>query len=756
MGKPKRKGKPLPYTLPSAIEAFLDLPLGPGFAAVPALFDAESVEKSTLQLRQTFYFDALNVMTKADWNLYIQFGFQQFANPLDYLKCVNLETEEEAEIRVYRYFRLHQEADEVVNIYLNALANEIRGSFLKSRSPFLKMSVKQIDEHVSSSLLNAKVARVQYIVDSEADTADDDNNVDMLENDEVKDTRATETDDKMAMIEPVTEKPSRSPSVIRLVVRWSPKDFDNLSKNRDEFNRRLAPILSAIHTPDHPLVEWQTSQASSEAEILPADVSRLLSIKIAPSHKTKTFTFGFRICTSGAKLKNILQSKALASVKKGEALHFEPSTVPVTQGDIVHVGDILLKDATVTHRAHYKSFLSKCKLPDDMPEFDIKLRHKDPLGVKAPILIIRCGATVATKVAEILCTTLNGQGDSKEIFISKLGLGASKMSRATLTSLYEHHHSYVRESVHLPFKTSRNIDSIRTEYFDDGKTCERSPRNWARSLQVDEKCQGIDLANGTANGLAVLIAPAEVVDFAKEQLRLYELRQYPVLGGATHFYETTKLDPSIPDTVFTSNITFLLSQEKKALRKKPQQKIQTANAWKTPLTDKKKKPVPVAATSPDDTVTGLKHKNEMLQARINALEEEKTSNGSQSMKSASTESTPAEDTTLTLESVHTICERMFSTRMLQLERMQEKSDRKVELMFEKLLNRQANTADGPKPSTEAPSELATVDNGLVLLQDTTRRKKQKRNQQQQTQTQTNIDSQPPQYNSMETDEEEKC
>ena len=100
-------------------------------------------------------------------------------------------------------------------------------------------------------------------------------------------------------------------------------------------------------------------------------------------------------------MKTILQSKALASVKKVEALHFEPITVPVTQGDIVHASDILLKDATVTHRAHYKSFLSKFKLSADMPEFDTKLRHKDPLGVKAPILIIRCGTTLTTKVAEI-------------------------------------------------------------------------------------------------------------------------------------------------------------------------------------------------------------------------------------------------------------------------------------------------------------------------------------------------------------------
>ena len=92
-----------------------------------------------------------------------------------------------------------------------------------------------------------------------------------------------------------------------------------------------------------------------------------------------------------------------------------------------------------------------------------------------------------------------------------------------------------------------------------GSTCERSPRNWARSLTIDDQHQGIDLANGASDGLAVLIAPGDAAEFAKEQLRLYELRQYPVLGGANHFYETSKIDPSIPETVFTTNITFLLS-----------------------------------------------------------------------------------------------------------------------------------------------------------------------------------------------------
>jgi hypothetical protein len=87
------------------------------------------------------------------------------------------------------------------------------------------------------------------------------------------------------------------------------------------------------------------------------------------------------------------------------------------------------------------------------------------------------------------------------------------------------------------------------------------------------------------------------------------------------------------------------------------------------------------------TPSSLQQKNEMLKARI----------------------TTAENMTLTLESIQTICEQMFSDRMLQIER-------KIQLMFEKLLKKQGSTADVPDPATETPSELATVENGLVVLQ----------------------------------------
>jgi hypothetical protein len=114
-----RKEIPLSPHKP-VIGAFLDLPLGPGFAAVRDLIDKDSIEKSILQLRQTFYFAALKVITKSDWSRYIHFAFQQFANPLDYLKCVDQETEAEAEIRIFRYFCLHEEADAVVNFTTRA------------------------------------------------------------------------------------------------------------------------------------------------------------------------------------------------------------------------------------------------------------------------------------------------------------------------------------------------------------------------------------------------------------------------------------------------------------------------------------------------------------------------------------------------------------------------------------------------------------------------------------------------------------
>jgi hypothetical protein len=108
----------------------------------------------------------------------------------------------------------------------------------------------------------------------------------------------------------------------------------------------------------------------------------------------------------------------------------------------------------------------------------------------------------------------------------------------------------------------------------------------------------------------VLIVPGDVADFAEEQLRLYELRQYPVLGGANHFYETSKIDPSIPETVFTTNITFLLSRETKVGSKKTKiTPIPKDNTWTKRMKKTEEDTVTLfSSTSPDPTVTSLQKK----------------------------------------------------------------------------------------------------------------------------------------------------
>ena len=217
------------------------------------------------------------------------------------------------------------------------------------------------------------------------------------------------------------------------------------------------------------------------------------------------------------------------------------------------------------------------------------------------LLTVRCGKSVATKVTEYLTQKLNGEGDRNEVFISKLGLGAVKMNRSDLERIYQHHHNYLKDIHHLPFSLTRNIDSPRIEYNDDGQTIERSPRNWATTLEQDGKNLGVDIENGTKDGTTVLLVPHENLDIAQEKLRQYLQRQNPALVNAEKFYENLDIDPSIPSTIFTVNVTSLLNRELKPPRQTTVSKsdsiagssLHTApskesNAWSVPLFSQEK------------------------------------------------------------------------------------------------------------------------------------------------------------------------
>ena len=92
------------------------------------------------------------------------------------------------------------------------------------------------------------------------------------------------------------------------------------------------------------------------------------------------------------------------------------------------------------------------------------------------MLVVKYGYKDATALAEVLCNKLNGKENTSEIFISKFGLGAAKLTLPELSRVYGVHHEWMNNTVILDFAVSQNIDAIRVEYKDNGTKIHQSPR----------------------------------------------------------------------------------------------------------------------------------------------------------------------------------------------------------------------------------------------------------------------------------------
>jgi hypothetical protein len=178
------------------------------------------------------------------------------------------------------------------------------------------------------------------------------------------------------------------------------------------------------------MMEWQTPQMGDSPEVDPVTLSNYLSIRIASAARQQCVYFSFWIHGTGAQFIQVASSRVLTIAKRGENLTFDPSSIPTIHGELMYVGDILLKDASVTHRGQYLKYLMTEVLPQDTPVFDLKHRSKDPVGNTIPILTVRCGKSVSTKVAKlVLSTALCGEGTNLEIFISLLALSANQTKK---------------------------------------------------------------------------------------------------------------------------------------------------------------------------------------------------------------------------------------------------------------------------------------------------------------------------------------
>jgi hypothetical protein len=651
------------YALKPAISSALSTNPPEGFLAPPALIDRETIGKTDLKLREQQYVRSYTKLTSRDWNDYVQLGIQQFASPNLYQIHVAKESSDEKSLRLARYFRFHLENKaEVLPLLLKTIAS-VEKTLASTHPGFFDMSTMEMDTYLQTL---KKVSRTtpptSQLTQDETDKLLHGVTFDTTPPQSPKTmtnspqkpppakqvtTKYTDTSipttmeiDDSTPIPTTTIKPI---PIIRIETRWAPKDFKDLQASRDRFYDRLLPILQCFQKDQTSvLMEWQTDQSVSFDSLEPIQsfITKCLSIRMITNSKQQCFYFSFRVKSTGSALTQTLKSLKLQMLKKGEALTFDPSIIPVSHGELVNVGDILFKDASITHRAHYLAYLKATVLPSDMPPIDIKVKHKDPLGNKIMLLTVRCGKTDVTKVTEYLTQTLNGEGARTEVFLSKLGLGAIKMNRSDLERIYQHHHNYLKDIHHISFSLTRNIDSKRIEYTDDGQSQERSPRIWATTLEHDGKNLNVDIENGTKDGSTILIVPHEHLSIVQEKLRLYLQRQNPALINAEKFYENLDIDPSIPSTIFTVNVSSLLKRDLKPPRQSttiPKSDSTTgsslhtapskeSNAWSVPLFPKDKD---LHITPTSKSVNGQSTKNQRsamkdaaLLGRIALLEEQ--------------------------------------------------------------------------------------------------------------------------------------
>lgn len=621
MVDPKRSSRSVKGSLHPLTAAALSALPPLGYKPPPTLIGFKTIDPSVIALRIKHYNRAYKTLSVNSWNTYVSFGIQDFVGPDEYYTHKEKESTEETHLRLARYYRNHLEHHAKIDGFLLQTISAVETALAQSHPGFFDMSLKDMDSYLRncktssedkanpmdididnsatteiSSLLTAAKSNsttVSTILPLVPPPLSDRSSLSSVDDGVLL---CTQADPSIVTDQPINKlstpavdedgtpsqpaaKPHQSAAPfhplrqakhsklikhsVRIETRWAPKDFHELRLSTEKMYRRLAPILSCFNNEHSWMLEWQTDQMDVMPDIDPTQLSKYLSIRVVPVVKEKCFYFSFRINASGAQFSQVMKSKILLAAKRGETLTFDPSSVPASQGELTYIGDILLKDASVTHRGQYLQFLRKEVLPSDTPVFDVKLRHSNPTGSRITILTVRCGKSMSTTLAETLSTALCGEGIHPEIFISRLALGANQTSKLDHERIYKVHNEYLEDASHLLFSASAAIDTETTEFFDSGETIRRTPRQWAKSLvSPDGQSLEADLENGGAlESKAVLVVPSASLNLVKAELLHYWARRNPTLTHATKLYkESVASHPDIPKTVFTKNIDTILAK----------------------------------------------------------------------------------------------------------------------------------------------------------------------------------------------------
>ncbi len=181
----------------------------------------------------------------------------------------------------------------------------------------------------------------------------------------------------------------------------------------------------------------------------------------------------------------------------------------------------------------YLQFL-RSTLPDSTPGFDILLHRRTPLDQEINHLVIQCGEKHVHPISQVLIANLTG--DRSPVYIPRFAF--ADMTKEQAGKLFETHDTYIKSLKGIPlFPMFANLDTIRTEYQDDGSTIERTLREWSKTVTLSDGKTYIpcDVVNGGFDQKAYLLVPPQYEQAAIEALETYRRKVFPFTQREARF-----------------------------------------------------------------------------------------------------------------------------------------------------------------------------------------------------------------------------
>ena len=369
----------------------------------------------------------------------------------------------------------------------------------------------------------------------------------------------SETDTKQSAVQ--ASSVTTNDGTHRLTFRWSLtkqcyQDFDsNPQRMLENIHHMLQDMFSKK---DGYIHQWTSLATPLSIDQLdnPGKVRQYISPNITMIKATHQIVFGVRFCFNQSPIAWKAAEPVTSAMQKFH-INVSVSNSTCDSGKLIIAGYLLLKAPNTTHRHRYLQYLQS-NLPDTAPFFDIVRLRKTPMDQDILHLGIQCGEKHLTALCQVLSQFLTGHGTA--LFLPRHIFGA--MPEEEIRRHFEFHDNYIKSLRPLPLSPFvSNLDRVRTEYYSDGSTIERTTRQWASSIQTTNGNTSAlcDVVNGGPDRKAYLLVPRHYYSDVQHQYRAYKLSLQPIEQREARFRNTI---PGLPEVIhitpsMQSNLDFI-------------------------------------------------------------------------------------------------------------------------------------------------------------------------------------------------------